>query len=858
MFDYLVNNTIKYVWCNPEQDLQSIVEPAKLTPRGGVWNTVDVCWRTHKLPEANKRFHVYQIGQLHPALMGLFPMAGKWITFAEACVRESLIVDIYSDAGIQLPRSECWYMVTADRNLIMAVKDQPKIPFDLKDEKLFIRVYSNAFFNSVRSDSQYDGVVVYGKTVVSTGEILDIQNKFNISKAKPIGHTYAFVNGVKVSTLDLFTVQADDVVEFVYDSSIARVITIPLNSLETFVSTLDNQHKYLVHYPTSDKYTTYFHDDVDFFLTKPYLSTRDQGLFINKNNQNAVRMVTHRDYALSLPHLQGIIHQHEGWETATDLSLVLHVRRSGYIRNLGFENNRILELYKLGDADIIKAMLGVDSTVNVWKAMNLEASAYANMLRMQLKNVTRQVVQDALGYNALSVLLGNTPNKTTLSSSRQVADVPFSLYQKATVYEYGDDGKFLGRYQHGLSTTYAAANNTCAMVEMLSGTGTDLLSENYGIKEQVVNPNLDYRFYVCDIEGGVPNNKWKDVTGGPEYVIIDNRLTWLVDITRFYTLVRSDANFLAYGISLKPTDGLLNFTLTHRQKRAGVISNWLMQVPMGELDIFLNDSPLVEGVDYLVNFPEISIINKEYLINPLTTAQRIEIRFTGFCNKDFSRDVFTDIGFVDHGYLSNNNKFDIRDDKVLRIVVGGKLVSRDTLVFSEDHSGISVPNPAITNGKPYAIRDMIIPFGDKTVDNAYALRKLSRVIDKEISDYLTIKVPGPTFTTPNVIPARYQVFSPFCCKVIYDLKAGLIDRDLLTGFYSDDMVRKACKIYEPLLKLDPTQELMKVDDRYVEIHPHNLLTVIDLDAHAYKFLTRVIKIYLKDKVNISHFIRLLA
>jgi hypothetical protein len=46
-----------------------------------------------------------------------------------------------------------------------------------------------------------------------------------------------------------------------------------------------------------------------------------------------------------------------------------------------------------------------------------------------------------------------------------------------------------------------------------------------------------------------------------------------------------------------------------------------------------------------------------------------------------------------HGVLSNNNKYDIRDDKVLRITVDGKLKTRADMIFSEFHSGISVIDP---------------------------------------------------------------------------------------------------------------------------------------------------------------------
>ena len=68
-----------------------------------------------------------------------------------------MIVNVYSDKGIEMPRFECWYLTTPDRNLLIAVKDQGElIDFDLNVEKLYLRVYSNAYFNRLQGNSQYD------------------------------------------------------------------------------------------------------------------------------------------------------------------------------------------------------------------------------------------------------------------------------------------------------------------------------------------------------------------------------------------------------------------------------------------------------------------------------------------------------------------------------------------------------------------------------------------------------------------------------------------------------------------------------------------------------------------------------
>jgi len=313
---------------------------------------------------------------------------------------------------------------------------------------------------------------------------------------------------------------------------------------------------------------------------------------------------------------------------------------------------------------------------------------------------------------------------------------------------------------------------------------------------------------------------------------------------------------MTYNISLRADDGILRFSLTHNQTRNKQTSSWVMQVPMGELDLFLNGRSLIEGLDYIVNFPEIVIINKEYSnylpVRGKVPDQVVTVRFSGLCKSDLTREKFTETGYVNHGLLSNNNRYDVRDDRVIRIIVDGRLFKREQLRFSETTPGIMVPD--IIDGRPYLIRDIVVPLRSVSTVDTYKLREQSKVIDKNISDFMTMKLPDQQFDMPSSITKRYQIVSPFCCKILHDLKSGIIDKSALQAFYTDNDVITLCKPYEYLLKFDPTQDNLLPDSNWVEIHPHHLFSVIELNIYAVKFLTRVIKLYLKDRVSLSHFV----
>ena len=204
---------------------------------------------------------------------------------------------------------------------------------------------------------------------------------------------------------------------------------------------------------------------------------------------------------------------------------------------------------------------------------------------------------------------------------------------------------------------------------------------------------------------------------------------------------------------------------------------------------------------------------------------------------------------IEHGVLSNNNRFDIRDDKVLRIVVGGALKTREDLTFSELHSGVSITDPL--NGTPYMVKDLYVPVKQFTTRTTYELWTEAKHIDKTVSDYLSKKIPQPARPAPSALVNRYQLFSPFCCKLILDLKYGRLNIPQKPDGYTRQDVVEICAPYEYLMKYDPVQGENAQDARYVVIHPHSLTNTLSLPAREYQFMLQVVKHYTNDLVSLS-------
>lgn len=865
-FDYVVDHAQKNVWCVPNQDRQAILEPFKITPLGGVWNTVRVMWRDIQLPVPNVHFHLYNIGQFNNALIGLPDSYGKWTSFQAAMNKVPLIVDVYAGSGIQMPRFAAWYMMTRDKDLILAIQDQDTISVDMDQEPIYIRFYTNTYYQSAASSKIADFIKTNGSKCLSTAAIVSLQNEYQTlqqqmaSGAIPKGEVYAFVNGWRVSGIDLFTAKVGDCVEYIYDSSIFTVVDIPVSSMPVFTSTLDSKLKYLVHYAGLGDQEIDYQDDIDFFLYQPNPSDpqgRWSGLFFHKNAPDAVRMVTHKDYAIPTTYVQAYASAQPSWGDISKLTLRMHIRHGGMSRPLVFENNRIWELYKLPDAEVLQAMVGVNATVPNWQAATLEASAYTQIMRqVRTNDITNQMVQNAYGYNAISKIIGDTPQFTRDYSGQKIADIPYSLVLSCTGYEYDANGVLLGFFQHRGGTTYVASTSFTNMVEMISGQGGQLLDEVYGQNVVSLLPGRNYRYYTCPIDPvtGKPTFKWTDVTGTGQYAVQNDTATWLIDTTKNYTLVRGDTRFLAYDLSIPMTAGVLQFTLTQQAVRFNQIQNIVMEIPAGELQLWLNGYALIEGVDYFVQFPQVVITNKKFLKNIATDPQDIMVRFTGFCNSDFSREMPQDVGWVKYGRLSDNNRYDIRDDKVLSILVGGRTYDRSQLSFQES-TGAVLPTAA-TNGEPYQIRDIIVPLDGLVAADTYSLRAQSIVIDKAVSDYMTSRLQETDPDIPSVIPDVWRVYSPFFSRIMSDLISGQLAPSFLTGNYNDQDVKNACASYEWLLVFDQTQDAQLADTEYMVVQPHIYDQPVTVSVYLYKFLSRVVSLYLHNRVDLSTWINI--
>lgn len=850
MLDFLVNHAIENVWCTPEQDYRFIVKPARLSFSLGTFDQHTVEWQPIKLPSKTDRYHLYQIGHVYPKLMGLLGLSDKWVNLVDVVNNSTLMCDVYFSDGVMVPKCDIFVRWTKSKNLIIAVRESNRY-LRLRTDAIYVRLYTNAFYNSERYTGSEKTTYVKSIYAANADDMMLMQTQFRQHRDME-GHTFAYRNGVLVDDFIPTLMNNGDALEFVYDRSIRRIVEFDVKDLHVFDSVLDLKRKYLLHPPKPTYETIDFEDDIDIYLIRPLANNHYDGVYYHDNRKDSLRMLTHQDYSVPVSYLEGYQQLHSNrWSDIGDMRIRLCIRHSGYKRPLIQDANRIFELYRLTDEQIVRAMIGIDSVVDEWNAIALEQSPYVRLMRAYTSHLDPVHVQQAYGYNSMAKLTGDTPLKIDPLVEGEFPKVTLLPGQRTdvTIYQYDSNGHFIGRFYHANGLVATCPMMGTRMVEVIPGRGSNELDVVFGQTAVETDPRYNYRAYLCTTIAGAPQWDWVDVSNTEIISVANNQIVFTPSIGSDYTAVMSDRRFLADTYTLAPNNGVLTLTISSLELHFSETQQYISTIPPRKLDVWLNGKPLIEKLDYYVEWPKIVIVNKEYLLLDGDQMQTIEVRGVGFANDDMTMDSARESGFVQHGFLSANGRYDIRSDKVLSAVVGGRLKTISELDFAEDSLGVSVHN--VPNGTPYAIRETVIPMRGYTYLDTYQLRDIARETDERISNYMTLKFPEPVIDELSPITERYMVYSPFLSRLIYDLQNHIFDNTLITANYSNRKIREWMRPYERWLPFDPAH--VGVDDNYVKVHPHAYVHALDLTWHQFSFVKRVSELYFNDRVDINHF-----
>lgn len=855
-YNPIVQNALEQVWCSPPQDNPIYLTLYKISPIGGYQRFFDLHNERIYLPDNTTSYAVYQIGQVQPKLYGLFDTMRTWSKFSDTMNENFLMADLYGPTGIVIPKTMTYYRWTDRKNLIVLVPYLDKIGIDLNTDTVRLRLNSNYYFKSGAQDA--NGVADYiwcqGGKMNVTQDIDKIVNDYNTYVSMRGSAVRAWVNGFLVKSLNYATVKLNDLAEFVVDTSIKSVLTYNVSDLLQFTSDLDSRFKYLLKSPktTAVGETIDFVDDVDVYIRNPDDTLFTPAVFYTQREKDSLRNLTHCDYSVPVDYVQYYSDHNDGFGLLRNLQIVLYIKEGGEHRALVNDNNRIKELYKMGYDDCLRAMVGIDSTVPNWQAATLEKAMYPYVMRADCCDITLDNARDTFGYNSICKQVADSPI-FSVDGDPERFEVPYLMRKNSTVYEYDTNGLLIGTYLHTAGSTYLRRSSSTEMVEFVYGAGG--IPSNYDIydKQTVIIPSgVQFRCYMCDWTlYGKSQNNWTDCTGTGAYAYNNGILTWSLDLSIKHVMVRLNTGFLTYtSVMSLNTLGYMVHTIPGTDPKAEAALNY---IPYQQYDFWLNGHPLVENVDYIQHKYNVIVLSKSYIAGDGSQDQILTVRANGFCAKDLTRDEPTDYGFVQYGLLSKNSKYDLRDDHVMRVIMGGRLYQTTDLLYRENTLSQGIFNA--NNGKPYQLRDMVRPIDTVADCDSFAYREEAIATDKIISDYLTARLPETKEPQQPVITGLYPLYSPVMSSMIAAYLNGTFKPWLLLTDYGDQDIMNVCQPFLWMLAFDPTQEVNEVDPEFAIVHPHAFNYFIDLPIEMIIFLQNVNRIYLRNKVKLSHFVR---
>lgn len=852
---------LENIYCAPHQDRQYTFNLVRVSKPNRPVKRLTIVYTsiTKHLPDQTNQYHTYLIGNLNPGFINLLKQnkdwyRDSWTQVSSDMVERDYILQLYNQDGVMFPRANIYYMFMDESSILFAIKLDLEVKrhFDVESFK-FLRVYSNRYFTT----SEYmslpvkHGIKHHQYLVNNNTNKVAVQTKIAEYKQQG-GDVTAYVNGLYTENVTL-NLPTPSIVEFVYDQSIISKEKYPLSKFRTFMSVKDTKLKFLLH---RDKVINriQYEDDNEIYITnnKPHTT----GLYFYQHKDFVVRNVTDKDYSLYTQYVNNqaaILSTKVGGATA-DKFVTIYTRKSGLSRELKYSSLKLHELYKLPKSVQLDVLTNHNYTISDYRAETLENSDYFKLASVKnISQVSNDLSRKAIGYNGIAYYYGKTPTKITKTTP--YVDVPLIYQTDSTAYEYNDSRIMIGRFPTQ-GPAYIPSNNTVRHVEFIRGTESNSYGSLYSKGETISLRNFEYRLLLANFQGSIRQTEWLDVTTNEDRVtIVNQEATLNLSVTEKIKVLYQD-NPLMIDIKLPITQGVMYFPITYREDRGnGLLSQPLDYYPE-TLEVFLNGKRLNYNLDYLLDLPHINIVNKSY-IDYTKEKQDIHIRVRGVVSSPEETNQHEIRGFVNNGVLGRNNVYDIRDDRVFSIYVGGKIYCGSSLKFAEEDNTVRLDDPS--NGLPYTLAESMIPLYDMTGLDTTDFYNENSKLNTRIADLYDLIYPEPNIDEFNIISDHHYLYSPVIAKILHAVINKVIPESLYSNPYDDSVIFDLLSTpeYKLLHKLDPVR--LDLPDNLIEIHPHPGNTTINLNLHQYRFITNVVRVltnHKPERVNLSGYLTL--
>jgi len=847
----LVNYAGKALWGNPENDKQFQVSIKRVTTDIGAIGNFNYMGAWRMTPLFNRRFHVFTAGGTHPGMWNfayLFKTRNpinKWINASVMAKRRGVQVDFYNNLGRQYPRTKTWILCTQDGLVLIAfehINNFDVLPVD----DMHFRCYSTDLDITKSTNAMADTgnpYVFESMTYENPTELGVFATRLSVIKSRP-GYTGVFINGYKVPAIPPTSqLVTGDVVEIWHDPTIKRVLYYSYKTLNDFYSDLDAKRKFILHPPKDGDFTFRYFDDNDYYL----VDGNGKGVYFHRNNVNAIRQLTHVDVAIAIDQIE--VQRGSLPELSDDQTLRIMVleRDTKWTLQWPWESQRIKYLYRMDDANIVKAMTGDRSVMPEWTANELEGGPVMTYVRAKHDGINTELVNQALGYNAETLAMSKSPISGVVAEGRTTIDVPTTFVGNSTVWEYDADGYLLGFYGILNKSTITPKYTGCAKVEFIYGQPSRNIHYDVTNLDLQLTNKAEFRVYTSSysILLNQLTGVLKDVTGTDVYhVDASGLLVWdkLDKVNQRGVVVYNDV-YLCHTLSIDHIDHSLAFSLDDLYTK--VTGN--LAISFAQIDVIMNGKTLIDKVDWLFKDRRIFINNRQHIVEG---PQTVVVRCYGQWSDPTQPKTEVELGYMEGGVIGNGKRYNVREDRATRIVINGRLMLPGELNTSELGDPNDYNNPL--NGFPYMVKHTYAPVNYAKDYDQHYLYDASRATDKRVSDYLTLYAVKPTISVDFNMREKYLMYSPFMNVVANAIINGVLTvpaKPSTDEFYPDQTISELVQLYKWWLPYDPIT--LKFDLRYFGILPFANIGKLTVTSDQFTFLKQVNKLYLNNVLSIE-------
>jgi len=815
MTNVLEQFVLDNIWCTPGQDQELIMKPGRLHSSNPIFNSLNFLGREIKLPTQSSGWFIYQVGTYYesqdqlPLYQHVWEME-QWRLLTQPLIESNVLTTLYTSKGIVFPLFRSYYLFTKEKALLIAVEHNNIIPANLSTEDLYLRFYVNAFYNSSRSSGTDYNLQTGGSILTAASDITAINTQIQ-TLITTRGYCTLTINGQRYKTPDTTFVSAGDYVEWIYDPTVEHVETYLLSSAPTYTSSLDSESKSILHSSSTSYFTTIeYQDDLEVDLFMSLSSSVSYGAHYPISSDRSIRMLTHRDYALSSSILTAVINSITTLNPSTQpvtISVEVKFRKSGYDRPIYPNTSLVKDLYTLPNASILNALIQDPVTFATFSAPTMENSPYIQAMKDDQTSITQEFSETVLGYNFISFYYGVENIKATVAGSVKSTPIPIGYQSGCTGYEYNVTGQYLENHTSSSGSIYTATNLNCNMIELMKGLADFGPSSSCGNNDLIYIPNHAYRVFACDQISDVPQYNWTDITDTSDYTIdtTANIVSWTNPSDTRYMMIRDDSKFTTNTFTQLFNNNLMTFQLTEYMDRGqgdGILQ-YPIAVPGSDITLFMNTRSLVRNMDYFIDFPNVYITNFNYLNQDVATQdQFFHYRVTGLGNGSLQFEYVLDSGVVNNGYVGTSGKYVPKNDKPIRISIDGYIKIASTLKFSQDYPTGNNPTNSL-NGLPYQVQHYVVPVSEYLNDSQESLREIANTLDSNLKTFMNANFIFPTRATETTIASPYKLICPFHSKITDDILSGVITTADVDPTLTDSEVETILAPYMYLLNVSP-------------------------------------------------------